>query len=47
LPYGLLSSLLWPERPWNKISMDFIIGLPPYKNLAGGPDFNIILIVIN
>jgi hypothetical protein len=27
--------------------MDFIIGLPPYKNPAGGPNFNAILIVIN
>jgi hypothetical protein len=27
--------------------MDFITGLPLYKNPAGGPDFNAILIVIN
>jgi hypothetical protein len=27
--------------------MDFIIGLLLYKNPVGGPDFNIILIVIN
>jgi hypothetical protein len=27
--------------------MDFITGLPPYKNPARGPDFNIILVVIN
>jgi hypothetical protein len=27
--------------------MDFIIGLPPCKNPVGGPNFNIILIVIN
>jgi hypothetical protein len=47
LPYSLLSSLLQPERPWSEISIDFITGLPPYKNPAGGPDFNTILIVIN
>jgi hypothetical protein len=27
--------------------MDFITGLPPYKNLVGGPNFNIILVVID
>jgi hypothetical protein len=47
LPYGLLGSLLQPERPWGEISMDFITGLPPYKNPAGGPDFDAILIVVN
>jgi hypothetical protein len=47
LLYNLLSNLPWPKRPWDKISIDFITGLPPYKNLARDPDFNIILIIIN
>ncbi|PMD13354.1 hypothetical protein NA56DRAFT_585739, partial [Hyaloscypha hepaticicola] len=34
-------------RPWNEISIDFIIGLLLYKNLIEDSDFNIILIIIN
>jgi hypothetical protein len=47
LPYGLLGSLPQPRRPWGEISMDFITGLPPCKNPAGGPDFNAILVVVD
>ena len=47
MPYGLLSSLPQPERPWGEISMDFVTGLPPCKNPAGGPDFDAILVVVD
>ena len=47
MPYGLLSSLPQPKRPWGEISMDFVTGLPPCKNPAGGPDFNAILVVVD
>jgi transposase InsO family protein len=28
-PYGLLAPLPQPDRPWQDISLDFIVGLPP------------------
>lgn len=35
-PYGELSSLPVPTKPWKEISMDFVTGLPPskYKNVV-------------
>jgi len=29
-PAGLLCPLLAPVRPWENLSLDFIVGLPPY-----------------
>lgn len=46
-PYGLLSSLPQPTRPWGEISMDFITGLPLSQNPEGGPDFDAILVVVD
>ena len=33
-PYGLLSPLSTPKRPWSEISMDFIVELPKSKDLT-------------
>ena len=32
-PYGLLSPLSTPDRPWSDISMDFIVELPKSKDM--------------
>ena len=45
--YRLLGSLLQSKRPWGEISIDFVTGLLPYKNLARGLDFDIILVIVN
>jgi len=34
-PYGLLSPLSTPNKPWSELSMDFIVDLPESKDLAG------------
>jgi hypothetical protein len=47
MPYGLLKSLPQPSRPWEEISIDFITGLPPSKNLNGGEDYDLILVVVD
>jgi len=33
-PYGLLSPLSTPDRPWSDISMDFIVELPKSKDMT-------------
>ncbi len=33
-PYGLLSPLSTPERPWKEISMDFIVELPKSREMT-------------
>jgi hypothetical protein len=39
-PHGLLKSLQAPDRNWKRVSMDFIVGLPPSCG------FNAILVVV-
>ena len=45
-PYGKLKSLPIPNGPWEKISIDFVIGLPESLGL-NSQNYNAILIVIN
>jgi len=33
-PYGLLSPLSTPNKPWSELSMDFIVDLPKSKDLT-------------
>lgn len=44
-PYGRLTSLPTPEGPWQDISMDFIVGLPP--SLHRGVACDSILVVVD
>ena len=45
-PYRKLKSLPIPNKPWEKISINFITGLPESLGL-NGQNYNAILIVIN
>lgn len=45
-PYGSLESLPLPSRPWQEITMDFIVGLPALI-LANGEEKNAILVVVD
>jgi hypothetical protein len=45
--YRLLKSLPQPSRPWEEISMDFVTGLSPSKNLNGGEDYDLILVIVD
>jgi hypothetical protein len=47
MPYRLLKSLLQPSRLWEEISIYFITGLPPSKNLNGGEDYDLILVIVD
>lgn len=44
-PYGRLQSLPQPEGPWQDISMDFIVGLPPSRHGVNACDS--ILVVVD
>ena len=44
-PYGLLQPLPKPERPWQDISLDFIVGLPPSRNR--GVAYDAVLVVVD
>ena len=44
-PYGELASLPVPRRPWDSISMDFIVGLPPSS--WQGRAYDAILVIMN
>ena len=45
-PYGKLKSFPIPSGPWEKISINFITGLPESLGL-NGQNYNAILIVVN
>lgn len=44
--YGSLESLPIPSRPWEEITMDFIVGLPTVT-MRGGEEQNAILVVVD
>jgi transposase InsO family protein len=44
-PYGLLAPLPQPERPWQDISMDFIVDLP--RSRWRGRDYDSIFVVVD
>ena len=44
-PYGELSSLPAPKKPWKEITMDFVTGLPPSKRR--GVVYDSILVVVD
>lgn len=45
-PYGSLASLPIPDQPWDSISVDFIVKLPPSLDLFGST-FDSILVVVD
>jgi hypothetical protein len=46
LPYGQLISTLVPKGAWKLIALDFIVKLPPSKDLLTGIEYNSILVII-
>ena len=44
-PYGLLSPLPVPEEPWQDISLDYIVGLPP--SARDGRAYDAILVIVD
>ena len=46
-PYGLLQPLPIPERPWDSISIDFIVKLPPSIPKGGATPYDSILVVVD
>ena len=44
-PYGLLSPLSVPKEPWQDISLDYIVGLPP--SARDGRAYDAILVVVD
>lgn len=46
-PYGLLQPLPIPERPWDSISIDFIVKLPPSISKGNTTAFDSILVVVD
>ena len=45
-PYGLLAPLPQPQGPWQNITIDFVVGLPPSRYVVGKP-YDAILVVVN
>lgn len=45
-PYGLLKQLPIPERPWESISLDFIVELPSLISAFDGRTYDAILVVV-
>jgi transposase InsO family protein/murein DD-endopeptidase MepM/ murein hydrolase activator NlpD len=46
-PYGLLQPLPVPEGPWQSISLDFIVKLPPSKEPLTGVRYDSILVIVD
>lgn len=46
-PYGLLKQLPIPERPWESISLDFIVELPSSKSDLDSRTYDAILVIID
>ena len=46
-PYGLLKQLPIPERPWESISLDFIVELPRSQSDFDGQTYDAILVVVD
>ena len=46
-PYGLLKQLPIPERPWESISVDFIVELPPSSDSSTANVHDAILVVVD
>ena len=45
VPYGLLKSLLTPNRTWKSITWDFIVKLPPSKEPMTRVVYDLILVI--
>jgi transposase InsO family protein len=45
LPYGVLARLLIPKKPWEEISMNFIVGLPEFQTWSGRRRNSVLVIV--
>ena len=45
-PYGLLKQLPIPERPWESISLDFIVELPSSKSDLDSQNYDAVLVVV-
>ena len=45
-PYGLLKQLPIPERPWESISLDFIVELPETTSNLDSNTYNAILVIV-
>jgi hypothetical protein len=46
-PYGLLKQLPIPERPWESISLDFIVELPASKSELDSHTYDAILVIVD
>ncbi|KAL2104492.1 hypothetical protein VUR80DRAFT_344 [Thermomyces stellatus] len=46
-PYGELQPLPVPERPWESITIDFIVKLPKSKDPSTGVEYDSILVVVD
>ena len=46
-PYGLLKQLPIPERPWESISLDFIVELPSSKSELDSRTYDAILVIVD
>ena len=46
-PYGLLKQLPIPERPWESISLDFIVKLPKSKSDLSSQSYDAILVIVD
>src|SRR6202012_2478072 len=46
-PYGLLKQLPIPDRPWESISLDFIVELPSVVSELDSRTYNAILVVVD